>query len=209
VIAAGSMWRPTIYYIRHGETDWNATGRYQGTQEIPLNDKGRAQAVFAGGVLADLLARDGVAAASLGYVASPLGRARRTMELVRGVLALPPADYAVEERIREIGYGDWEGFTLAQMQQSDPDVYAARHADRWTIAPLGGESYASRLPLVADWVNSLTGDTVAVGHVGTARTLLVALGLATPEQALEGPILQGAVYEFAAGGLTIHRGPGV
>jgi probable phosphoglycerate mutase len=131
------------------------------------------------------------------------------MELVRGALGLPPDYYAVDERIREIGYGDWEGFTLAQMQQSDPDVYAARHADRWTVAPLGGESYASRLPLVADWLTSLTADTVAVGHVGTARTLLVAFGIATPEQALEGPILQGAVYEFAPGGLTIHRGAGV
>jgi probable phosphoglycerate mutase len=128
---------------------------------------------------------------------------------MRGALGLPPADYAVDERIREIRYGEWEGYTLAQMQQSDPDVYAARHADRWTVAPLGGESYASRLPLVADWANSLTADTVAVGHVGTARTLLVALGLATPVEAIEGSILQGAVYEFAPDGLTIHPGAGV
>jgi len=70
---------PVIYYIRHGETAWNAAGRFQGTQDIPLNDLGRSQAVTSGGILADLIARDGHQAAALPFVASPLGRARLTM----------------------------------------------------------------------------------------------------------------------------------
>src|SRR5450755_4853310 len=98
---------PTIYYIRHGETAWNAEGKLQGTQDIPLNDLGRRQAASAGGILADLFARDGRSEASLGFVASPLGRARATMELVRGALKLPPKIYAIDDRLREIGYGDW------------------------------------------------------------------------------------------------------
>src|SRR4030081_2664785 len=56
-IAAVSMPAPTIYYIRHGETAWNADGRFQGSQDIPLNDLGRSQAVTAGGILADLFVR--------------------------------------------------------------------------------------------------------------------------------------------------------
>src|SRR5450755_2981174 len=103
---------PTIYYIRHGETDWNVEGKLQGTQDIPLNQLGRRQAAFAGGILADLFARDGRSEASLSFVASPLGRARATMELVRGRLNLPPHQYAIDDRLREIGYGDWEGSTL-------------------------------------------------------------------------------------------------
>ena len=47
---------PVIYYIRHGETSWNAEGRLQGTLDIPLNDLGRRQAAHAGGILADLFA---------------------------------------------------------------------------------------------------------------------------------------------------------
>ena len=194
---------PTIYFIRHGETDWNATGRYQGTRDIPLNDKGRGQAVSAGGVLGGLLARSGQPPAELDYRASPLGRARVTMELVRGALGLPAQDYTVDDRLREITYGAWEGFTLQDMEQSDPALYAARHADRWNVAPLRGESYAQRLPFITDWVASLTRDTVAVGHVGTGRTLFVALGLKTPREALEGPIQQGAVYVFREGGFEI------
>ena len=50
---------PAIYYIRHGETAWNAEGRLQGMQDIPLNDLGRRQAAHAGNILADLFARDG------------------------------------------------------------------------------------------------------------------------------------------------------
>ena len=192
---------PTIYYIRHGETAWNAEGRFQGTQDIPLNDLGRRQAADAGGILTDLFARDGRNQASLTFVASPLSRARSTMELLRGVLKLPTGGYAVDARLREIGYGRWEGATLAQMQASDPELFAARLSDKWTVPPPDGESYASVQARVSDWYNQLTSDTVAVAHGGTARALMVALGVETPDSATELTIEQGAVYVFGDGGL--------
>jgi broad specificity phosphatase PhoE len=192
---------PTIYYIRHGETEWNAEGKLQGAQDIPLNDLGRKQAANAGGILAGLFARDGRNEQSLPFVASPLGRARSTMELVRGALRLPPHGYAIDDRLREIGYGHWEGSTLAQMQVSDPDVFAARQAEKWTVPPPGGESYASVQLRMRDWYDSLLGDTVAVAHGGTARALMVALGIETPASAADLTIEQGAVYVFGEGGL--------
>jgi len=193
---------PTIYYIRHGETEWNAEGRLQGAQDIPLNDLGRKQAVSAGSILAHLLARDRRSEQSLSFVASPLGRARSTMELVRGVLRLPPFDYSIDDRLREIGYGRWEGSTLAQMQASDPELFARRQADKWTVAPPDGESYASVQIRVRDWYDRLSMDTVAVAHGGTARALMVALGIETPASAADLAIEQGAVYVFGDGGLT-------
>jgi len=193
---------PTIYYIRHGETEWNADGRLQGTRDIPLNDLGRKQAADAGSILADLFARDGRSEQSLAFVASPLGRARSTMELVRGALELPPADYRIDDRLREIGYGDWEGSTLRQMQASDPEVFAKRQADKWTVPPPGGESYAAVQIRMRDWYDSLLVDTVAVAHGGTARALMVALGIETSASAADLTIEQGAVYVFGDGGLT-------
>lgn len=192
---------PTIYYIRHGETEWNAVGRLQGVQDIPLNDLGRSQAAGAGRILADLLAHDRRNAASPGFVASPLGRARQTMELVRGTLRLPLAGYAIDDRLREIGYGQWEGSTLAQAQRADPGVFAARQSDKWTVSPPGGESYVSVQARISEWYHQLTGDTVAVAHGGTARALMVALGFETPESAADLMIEQGAVYVFGDGGL--------
>jgi probable phosphoglycerate mutase len=193
---------PTIYYIRHGETQWNAEGRLQGTQDVPLNDLGRKQAVGAGRILAGLFARDGRNETSLPFVASPLGRARATMELVRGALKLPPGDYAIDARLREIGYGDWEGSTLPQMQAEDPALFARRQVAKWTVAPPGGESYVEVQARVFDWYNQLTGDTVAVAHGGTARALMVALGFETPDSAADLTIEQGAVYVFNDGGLS-------
>src|SRR3954462_15392076 len=86
---------PVIYYIRHGETSWNALGRLQGTRDIALNDLGKKQAVHAGHVLGELLERDGRDKAALPYVASPLSRARLTMELLRGAMRLAPENYAL------------------------------------------------------------------------------------------------------------------
>jgi broad specificity phosphatase PhoE len=193
---------PVIYYIRHGETEWNAEGRLQGAQDVPLNDLGRKQAASAGAILGDLFARDGRSEASLGFVASPLGRARSTMELVRGSLKLPPHDYAIDDRLREIGYGEWEGSTLAQMQAEDPEVFARRQAEKWTVSPPGGESYAEVQARVDAWYRQLTADTVAVAHGGTARALMVALGVETPLSAADLTIEQGAVYVFGESGLT-------
>ena len=192
---------PTIYYIRHGETSWNAEGRLQGAQDVPLNDLGRRQAAQAGSILAELFARDGRDKASLSFVASPLGRARSTMELVRRVLELPPDNYSLDDRLREIGYGVWEGSTLAEMQVRDPVFFTKRQTEKWTVSPPGGESYVQVQARMQDWYNSVRTDTVAVAHGGTARALMVALGLETPISAADLTIEQGAVYVFRDGGL--------
>jgi len=192
---------PTIYYIRHGETEWNALGRLQGTQDIPLNDLGRVQATHAGSVLGRLVARDGQDIAGLPFVSSPLGRARATMELVRETLHLPAGGYATDDRLREIGYGKWEGATLPEMQAADPVFFARRQTEKWTLAPEGGETYADVERRIRAWYDTIMTDTVAVAHGGTARALMVTLGLETPSRAVELPIQQGAVYVFGEGGL--------
>ena len=193
---------PVIYYIRHGETSWNAEGRLQGVKDIPLNELGRAQATHAGGILSELVERDGRELSELSFVASPLSRARVTMEFVRGQLGLPVDGYALDDRLREIGYGRWEGSTLAEMEAADPVFFARRLADKWRVAPTGGETYASVQLRMREWYDQLRVDTVAVAHGGTARALMVALELETPVTVADLPIQQGAVYVFRDGRLT-------
>ena len=193
---------PTIYYIRHGETAWNVLGRLQGTQDIPLNDLGRRQAASAGAILGDLLARDGRDQAQVSFVASPLGRARATMELVRGALGLPPHDYAIDARLREIAYGTWEGSTLAEAQIADSALFARRQSEKWTVSAPGGESYVDVERRMRDWYGELQSDTVTVAHGGTARALMVALGFETPQSAADLYVEQGVVYVFKDGGLS-------
>jgi broad specificity phosphatase PhoE len=192
---------PIIYYIRHGETDWNVEGRLQGGIDTPLNDLGRTQAAHTGRILTDLFARHGRNASDFAFVASPLERARHTMDLVRSELKLPPGGYALDDRLREIGYGHWEGSTLAQARVSHPEFYASRERDKWGALPPGGESYASVQIRMRDWYDSLKADTVAVAHGGTARALMVALGIETPATASDLYIEQGVVYVFSDDGV--------
>jgi broad specificity phosphatase PhoE len=192
---------PVIYYIRHGETQWNADARLQGNRDTALNDLGRRQAVQAGYILGDLLVRDGRDKSQLPFVSSPLNRTRATMELVRGSLELPVQNYTTDDRLREIGYGKWEGFTLAEMEAADPAFFARRLADKWRVAPEGGETYEAVQRRMAEWYGQVTTDTVVVAHGGTARALMVALKFETPESAADLPIAQGAVYVFNDGRL--------
>jgi broad specificity phosphatase PhoE len=193
---------PVIYYIRHGETAWNAEGRFQGSRDIPLNERGRVQAAAAGKILRDLIARDAREPHHFGYVSSPLGRARSTMDLLRGALGLPADGYAVESRLREIGWGDWEGLTVPEMRAHDPATFAARRQDRWNITAPKGETYAQVTTRMRAWLDELTSDTVAVAHGGTMRALMVATGVATALDAVEAQIEQGVVYVFANGALS-------
>jgi probable phosphoglycerate mutase len=123
------------------------------------------------------------------------------MELMRGALELPPEQYATDDRLREIGYGKWEGFTLAEMQAADPEFFARRLADKWRVAPEGGETYEAVQRRMSEWYGQVNTDTVVVAHGGTARALMVSLGFETPESAADLPIAQGAVYVFSDGKL--------
>jgi broad specificity phosphatase PhoE len=193
---------PTIYYIRHGETDWNVMGRLQGRHDVPLNARGRAQATHCGDILRELFTRVSRDPADCDYVSSPLGRARETMELVRFPLGLPAKAYVVEDRLAEISFGDWEGFTIAQLHTHDPERIAAREHDKWHFVPPGGESYKAVSERMRDWYENLTRDTVAVAHGGTARGLIAYLGIAKPAAAPLIDIAQGVVYVFEGEYLT-------
>lgn len=195
------MRTPTIYYIRHGETEWNAAGRFQGWRDIPLNDRGRAQATQAGEILRGLLDHDKHDIAALPFIASPLERARETMELMRTALGTTREGYALDERLREIGYGHWEGMTLSEMEIAHPEIFAARNADKWNVAAPGGESYFDLAARVHEWLASLKGESVVVAHGGTLRALMTVFGVETPARAVERYIEQGVVYVFKDGKL--------
>jgi probable phosphoglycerate mutase len=196
------MSRPTVYYIRHGETEWNATGRLQGRHDVPLNARGREQALHCGAVLRDLFARKGREPADLDYVSSPLGRARQTMELAGEALGLSSVGYATDERLAEIAFGEWEGCTLAQLQTRDPRRLAAREHDKFRFVPPNGESYETVMQRVGEWYDGLTRDTVAAAHGGTARGLIAHLGIAHKNAAPLVDIAQGVVYVLSPGALT-------
>ncbi len=158
----------TLYFIRHGETDWNAVQRYQGQTDIPLNDKGRGQAARNGRTLG---ARLGHEAATLDYVASPLSRASETMRIARREMGLAPDDFRRDERLMEQNYGHWEGQLWAELPRIDPEGYKAREADKWNWQPRGGESYAMLAERIAGWLEEIDRDCVVAAHGAVSRAL--------------------------------------
>lgn len=193
---------PLLFYIRHGETDWNVESRLQGQRDIPINARGREQARRSGAILGDLLARDDIAAVGLDFVASPLGRARETMELMRATLGLEAKAYRVDPRLAEVSFGKWEGFTSAELRTHFPELNAAREADKWGFTPPAGESYATASLRMRAWYDALTRDTVAVAHGGTLRGLVVQLGIASWDDAPFLDVSQGVVYVIQPGSIA-------
>jgi probable phosphoglycerate mutase len=156
-----------IYFIRHGETDWNAQSRYQGQADVPMNETGRAQARRNGEALRALLPAIG----GFRYVASPLLRARETMVIVRAALGLEPRDYALDERLMEIHYGHWQGIFAKDLPGIDAPGIEARSRDTFRWRPKGGESYEDLMVRSVDWLGDVTTDTVVAGHGGVSRVL--------------------------------------
>jgi len=160
----------TLLFVRHGETDWNRQGRFQGTRDIPLNDEGRAQArrlaarwPWGGDVL----------------LSSPLLRARETAEILAPALGLTIGGF--DPRLIERSYGAAEGLTLAERQAAFPHggvpgveaPEAIRARARAFLASVT-EAYPGRKVVVVShggFINVIL-SLVSRGDHGTGKTLL-------------------------------------
>jgi broad specificity phosphatase PhoE len=157
-----------ILLARHGETSWNAEGRYQGrTFDIPLSEEGRAQALALGSRL------EGVSIARA--VASPLLRARQTAELALGAKSV---DLVLDEGLVEVSHGSWEGLLYSEVMQRDVELRRGWRDTPHLVRPPGGESLQEvqdrTWPALCRACEGLgSEDTVLiVAHDGANRTLL-------------------------------------
>ena len=158
---------PLIYYVRHGQTDYNAARRIQGILDVPINATGRLQARRNGGLLNEIIGDK----ARFDFVASPLSRARQTMEIVRHEMGLPREDYRTDDRLKEIRFGVWGGLTMQEIAERYPKNYARRQVDPWNEAPPEGQCYREFYDQVMGWLAEVTSDTILVAHGGTGRCL--------------------------------------
>ncbi len=150
--------------IRHGTTEWNTDGRIQGSTDIPLSEVGRAE-VKSWKAPAEF--RDFV------WISSPLVRARETAAL------LGANSVAIEPRIREMDWDQWEGLTLADLRKKYPAELADKEARGIDFQAPGGESPRQVMARITPWLADIAKagkPTVAVTHKGVVRA---AMALAT------------------------------
>ena len=149
-----------FWFLRHGETDWNAEGRSQGRTDIALNSVGLAQARRAAKTLVGI---GGIAT----IIASPLVRARVTAEIAAEALGLP---VALDDGLQEVNFGEQEGLPMG-------DWY-----DDWiagTYTPAGAETFSGLLTRAVAAVNratALPAPVLVVAHGALFRALRLAFG---------------------------------
>jgi probable phosphoglycerate mutase len=187
----------TIYFIRHGETDWNAQSRYQGQADIPINALGRVQAQRNGEAMRALLPK----IAQAHYIASPLLRARETMEIVRTAMGLDAGAYALDDRLKEIHYGHWQGIFAADLPGIDASGVSERAKDTFRWRPRGGESYADLMQRSAAWLDDVASDTVVAAHGGVSRVLRGHLYGINPALVPELPVPQDRILVLRRDGM--------
>ena len=189
----------TILLARHGETDWNREGRFQGWADPPLNATGRAQAVdLSVALMAEELAT---------VYSSPLRRAYETAEVVAASRGLEPVTI---EALREVDVGSWSGLTREEIEQRFPDQYA-----KWLDYGQGwddGETYEAMAERVVGAVLELAlvhdGERIlAVSHGGPLRAVSAFADRVTyAESRRRSPVVaNAAVVEFAVEGGALRQ----
>ncbi len=191
-----------LFVVRHGETDWNLEGRYQGETDIPLNETGRAQAAAYAPKLKAALAEQGLELADVDFIASSLGRARETMEIVREGIGLPREGYATHDGLKEIAVGVWSGLTFEEIFAFDGHLLADGQIGRWTGRPEGGESFEDLRARVLPVVHSLTRATVMVCHGQVSRAIRGEYLKLDPHATLALRVPQTAFYLLHQGDVT-------
>jgi broad specificity phosphatase PhoE len=189
----------TILLARHGETDWNREGRFQGHADPPLNETGRAQAAE----LAAELKEVELAA----VYSSPLRRALETARVVAAEHRLEPIPV---DALREVDVGSWQGLTRAEIEAHSPEQFARwlDYDQGWedgeSYEEMGGRAVAALLELAA----AHEGERIlAVTHGGPIRAAFAFADCTTHADARRlGPSI-GNVFlaEFAVEGEALRR----
>jgi broad specificity phosphatase PhoE len=183
-----------ILLVRHGETEWNLARRYQGWGDSPLTPRGIAQAEAIGRRLRGLLE-----AAGAPVRASPLGRARRTAELIQAARG-DPAPIAFDDRLREISIGDWDGLAHDAIAEREPGLFERYPVGEWYFNCPGGETYEAFAGRIGAWLYENRDQTViAVAH-GVVTRVLRGLYAGLPRaEALTLPVPQDVIWRLDGG----------
>ena len=181
---------PTILLARHGETEWNRIGRWQGATDIPLSDVGRGQARK----LAERLIGQPIQR----VYASHLSRAKETAEIVVNTLGLR-VSVSVDPRLRERGYGCFEGLTREECAERHPGEWERYLVDRRAVPPDAEpqDEVIARFTAAMDAVvrDAAVGDSaLVISHGGSIRSFVhAAVGVVLP------PLANGAIVRLAFG----------
>lgn len=189
-----------LYLMRHGETVFNAEGRYQGGVDSALTARGRVHARMVGEMLAQVLGEMPVR-----LVASPQGRAMETAGIVQSVL---PTCVGLEEepRIREVSMGVWDGLTRAEIAARWPDARTGHRGRMWMFHGPGGERFEDMVARLGAALRDVAARDdcahVLVSHGMAGRVIRAVHAGQAPDAMLAEDAPQDAAYGLERGGIV-------
>ncbi len=181
-----------LFVLRHGETEWNRLGRFQGQQNSPLTTRGQAQAAAMGRLLREHLSD----VADTPIWRSPLGRVRETCALVCSELGIDEQNVLEHDALKEVNFGEWEGLSPTEVARRDRAAYDLRNADKYRNSAPGGESYHEVFARVSAWLEQVERgrQTVVIAHGSLNRLLIAAATGLSPQRCIEEvPLPQDAI----------------
>lgn len=188
-----------IHLVRHGETEFNVDGRFQGALDSPLTPRGVAQARDYGRLLRDLVPAD------CRIVSSPQGRALATARHLAEAGGFA-GRIRIDPRIREISLGAWDGRLRTEVAAEHPEVWShgklAGVVYNDFAVSIGGESYDVLANRLSDWLAEAAkwrGPTIVVSHGVAGRFLRGLYAGLTRDETLAQDVPQDAVFRLVDG----------
>lgn len=184
---------PPIWFLRHGQTEWNAEGRLQGHQDSPLTEQGIKDAHRQAAIIRPVLG------ANPACFASPLGRAQQTARIALGGI-----DYRTDDRLKEINAGSWEGRLRGDLLAQHPD-WAENPPTALTMfaAAEDAEEIEAFRARIVSFLNDLTGPSVVIAHGLLGQLLRAHVTGVSLDAAGHLSNLQGCVYFLENGHETL------
>jgi len=184
-----------IYLLRHGETDYNTQGRYQGQLDSPLTELGKEQ-VQQNALMLKTFIGD---ANDWKIISSPLGRAVQSTEILCETIGYDRKNVEYDQRLTEVAVGQWAGLTMPDIQQSWPDLLTNTDAFNWYFHAPDGESYEAVTSRLSAWFEDIQQHpkVIVVSHGLTGRILRGIYAGLHKEDALKLEVSQDVFFKLA------------
>ncbi|MEB2298584.1 phosphoglycerate mutase family protein [Lysinibacillus xylanilyticus] len=192
--------KQAIYILRHGETEFNTQGRYQGELDSPLTELGVRQVQQNALMLKSLIENPN----EWKIVSSPLGRAMQSTEIICETIGYDLKNVEKDERLTEVAVGHWAGLTTKEIESSWPNLFHNTDVYNWYFNAPNGEAYDSVVNRLSDWLEDIqhVQKVIAISHGLTGRILRGIYADLKKEDALKLEVSQDVFFKLADNTIT-------
>lgn len=190
----------TIYLFRHGETEFNLHGRYQGELDSPLTEAGIQQVQQNARMLKSIIGNP----QDWKIVSSPLGRAMQSAAIICETIGYAVQNVQQDKRLAEVAVGQWAGLTTSEIESNWPKRFHKEDIYSWYFHAPNGETYEAVTSRISDWLEEIQREpkVIAISHGLTGRILRGLYAGLRREDALKLAVSQDMFFKLSNNTIT-------